>query len=285
MENLIETINDWINTNPTFKKKFQVIDLKKINNDGIQIDVSPTTKVNLNNLKKYLPSFLKLINQSISNVIIGNLYPEYDFEEFFKKYLKSIGLKDNEYSITTQKITDKVQNINIVIDIDIYRLLMLDDFNIESSNFFGTYLPSELRPLLSLKVEFTPKLLNSVQSLNDEMIEYIKENTNLSDPLELIQLNPTLAFFKHNPKHIDVLINVDTSSGLRVNLGSIFSKSKPTSLDEYSLRRVLKPFFGNLGLGVNIQGKIDDDVYSGWSTYRRGPWIDPNNFTPYSIIE
>jgi hypothetical protein len=70
--------------------------LKKINNDGIQIDVSPTTKVNLNNLKKYLPSFLKLINQSISNVIIGNLYPEYDFEEFFKKYLKSIGLKPSK---------------------------------------------------------------------------------------------------------------------------------------------------------------------------------------------
>lgn len=285
MENLVELINDWINTNPTFKKKFQVIDLKKINEDRIQIDVSPTTKINLNNLKKYLPSFLKLVNQPISQVIVGNLYSEYDFEEFFKKYLKSVGLKENEYSINTQKITDKVQKINIIIDINIYRLLMLDDFKIESSDFFGTYLPSELRPLLNLKVEFTSKLLNSVQSLNDEMIEYIKENTNLSDPLELIQLNPTLAFFKHNPKHIDVLINTDTSSGIRINLGSMISKSKPTSLDEYSLRKLLKPFFGNLGLGLNVQGKIDDDVYSGWSTYRRGPWIDPNNFTPYSIME
>ena len=285
MENLVDLINDWINTNPTFKKKFQIVDLKKIDNDSIQIDVSSTTKVNLNNLKKYLPSFLKLINQPISDVIVGNLYPEYDFEDFFKKYLKSIGLKENEYSINTEKITDKVQNVRILIDIDVYRLLMLDDFHIESSNFFGTYLPSELRPLLSLKVEFTPKLINSVQNLNDDMIEYIKENTNLSDPLELIQLNPTLAFFKHNPKHIDVLINVDTSAGIRMNLSSIFSKSKPTSLDEYSLRKVLKQFFANLGLGVNTQGQIDDDAYSGWSTYRRGPWIDPNNFTPYSIIE
>ena len=34
-------------------------------------------------------------------------------------------------------------------------------------------LPSELHPLLKLNVEFTPKLLDSVQLLNDEMVDYL----------------------------------------------------------------------------------------------------------------
>jgi hypothetical protein len=239
---IIELINDWIKSNPTFKKKFLIENIYIIPNKLVQVTTQTTTKINQTTLQRLLPSFFKYLSMDVDKVLVTNLLPDFDLdiEKFIKEYLLSTGLKESEFSIKITNPSPQFTDIEVLADIKVLRLLNLKNLQMnEEGLFLFDLLNKKYKGQISYNLKFTSKLNDSVVELNKEMRRYLqRRNWDIFEPM-----NPKIGIFKGSTK-IDIFINDNGR--------------------EHYLDRVLDGFFKIFGLNKNYD----------WTTYRRGPWLD-----------
>lgn len=239
---ILELINDWINMNPTFKKKFTVDDFYLIPNKSAHVSTEQTSKTNQTTLQRLLPAFLKYISIDVDKVFVTNLLQNFnlDFQEVIKNYLLKTGLKENQFFMNVSKISQNFTDIQVLVDVDIFELLNLQNLHLDHESLFSfNTIDKKYKGQFSYNLKFTSKLNESIANLNREMRRYLQRRN-----WEIFQeMNPTIGIFRGDTK-IEVFIN---------NNGR-----------EHMLERTLDNFFKHFRLNKNYH----------WRTYRRGPWLD-----------
>lgn len=263
LEKLQQTIEDWVKSNPIFKKKFTIDNISQVSENIIELTTSPTTKVNLNNLKKFLKPILIVNGFDDFVVNITNLMVDLDFYMVFQNYLNKCGLREDEYTLEVSRRGEKYFIVKVSLDIDVYRWVKLDNLY-TSKNPLITYgiIPSNLINSFEYIFDFGEGLKKSSKELNDKFRKDVGDCLKLQSPKmkEFWEReNPTLGFREVMPQHVEIFVNTHA----HINLGLIGKR-----------KECFHSFFSFL---KHSQNHDRDYPYFGWSFYLRGEWINAND--------
>ena len=263
LESLKNLIQDWVNTNPIFKKKFTIDSVYRVSDNTIELTTSPTTKINLTNLKKYLKPLLFVNSMDDQIINIVNLVDEFNYEEILILYFQKCGLQETEYDLKINKVGQKYYNIEVSLDIDVERWVTLNQFYVNKNQLI-TYniIPSKYSYNFEYSVNYGKLLTESAIKLNEKFQIQVKsclmqKSTNNENFWN--QENPTLGFKDNMPQHIEIFVNS------RNHVNFMWSRERKECF--YNFFHKLKKFDANM----------DEYSYMGWSFYVRGEWVKPGD--------
>jgi len=243
-------IQDWINKNPSVKKKFTIENVFILPNNLIEIETSETTKKNLDFLKKHVKNFLLYFSIQPTDIIYSNNFDKPDGYKILETYLKSTGLKKDDFTIQEEKHSEKFSEYIITLNIDVLKLIYTKNLYLSLGNIF-TYdkIDKKYKNTFGLTFQFTPKLQKSIVELNGRLQNYGKTK----DRNNIFSISsPTIGFFKIAPSVVTVFINGSPSN-------------------DYSLRKfILQDFFDYYGIN---QLRDWTNGPAKYHTYKRGAWV------------
>lgn len=260
-EKIKKFLQDWIEKNPSIKKKFEVSNIFLLPNNLIEIQTTETTKKNLEFLKKHSKNILLYFFSEPKEIIFSNLFEKPDAIGILTNYLKSTNLKTENFVISEKKHTANFSEYFITLDLDVIELIYTKNLYFNSEHLF-TYdkLDKKYRNTFQINFQFTSKLKNSIVEFNNRLQKY-GQNKDKNSVFRLS--SPTIGFFKIAPSVVTVFINGSTSN-------------------DYVLRKtIFNDFFDYHGVDQLKDWTPNSPKYH---TYKRGPWVK-NDEIAFGYVE